>query len=210
MFWHGRVTSSGTDETWRTEATAILRRDGVLAFPTDTLYGLAADPRSERAVARLYRIKGRHVDQAIPLIAAGDAQLRAAGVTLPPLAARLSAAFWPGPLTILLPAWDELTPSLLAGGRQVAVRVPDHPVARALADALGYPITSTSANRSGDPASRDPGDVIRALGEDLDGIVDAGACPGGAPSTIVDVAGGSLRLVRAGAVPWERVLESIR
>jgi L-threonylcarbamoyladenylate synthase len=210
MFWHGRVTSPGGDDAWREEAVEILRRDGVLAFPTDTLYGLAVDPRSERAIEKLYLIKRRSVDQGIPLIAADEAQLLQAGAVLSPLAARLAARFWPGPLTILVPAWPALTPALLAGRSQVAVRVPDHPVAHALAAAFGYPLTSTSANRSGHPATQIPAEVVAALGADLDGIVDAGVCPGGPPSTIVDVCDGALRLVRAGAVPWERVLESMR
>jgi L-threonylcarbamoyladenylate synthase len=206
--WH--VSPERTDGTWAVEAAARLREGAVIAFPTDTLYGLAADPRLPPAIRKLYRIKGRAVDQAIPLIAASLAQLHACGVVLLPPVIRLARAFWPGPLTVLVPAWPELAPGALAGGATVAVRVPGHEAARALAAALGHPLTSTSANRSGEAPTTDPAVVAAALGGGLDGLVDAGPSPGGPPSTIVDVSSETPRLVRAGAIPWERVLESLR
>jgi L-threonylcarbamoyladenylate synthase len=110
----------------------------------------------------------------------------------------------------VVPAWPGLDARVHAGRGTVAVRVPDHPVARQLAEACGWPITSTSANRSGQPATSDPEAVRAALAADLDGLIDAGPSPGGAPSTIVDAGGDAPRLVRAGAVPWERVLECLK
>jgi L-threonylcarbamoyladenylate synthase len=107
------------------------------------------------------------------------------------------------------PAWPQLDARGHAGRGTVAVRVPDHPVARLLADACGWPITSTSANRSGDPAAKDPDAVRVALGGLIDGLIDAGPSPGGEPSTIVDASGAVPMLIRAGAVPWERVLECL-
>jgi L-threonylcarbamoyladenylate synthase len=207
-YWH--VNQASADGLWAVEAAARLREGAVIACPTDTLYGLAADPRLSLAIERLYRIKGRAVDQAIPLIAASLGQLETCGAVLTPAARRLADAFWPGPLTIVVAAWPGLCPEALAGGATVAVRVPDHAAAIALAAALGHPVTSTSANRSGDPPTTDPAVVAAALGGGLDGLVDAGPCPGGPPSTIVDVSSDTPRLVRTGAVAWERVLESLR
>ena len=205
-----RVEAGRPDRRALAGAAALVRAGGIVAYPTDTLYGLAADPGNAAAMAQLYRIKGRPVDLAIPLIASGVSQIEAAGGVLDAPARRLAAAFWPGPLTIVLPAWPGLDARVHAGLGTVAVRVPDHAVARMLADECGWPITSTSANISGEAATRVPGDVRASLGASLDALVDAGPSPGGAPSTIVDLAGGVPRLVRAGAVPWERVLESLQ
>jgi len=191
-------------------AAGILRAGGVVAYPTDTLYGLAANPGNADAIAQLYRIKGRPVDLAIPLIASGIGQLEEAGGALSPVARRLAAAWWPGPLTIVVPAWPGLDPGVHGGRGTVAVRVPDHAVARMLAELCGWPITSTSANVSGTAATRDPAAVREALGASLDGLIDAGPTPGGAPSTIVDATGEAPRLIRPGAVAWERVLESLQ
>jgi L-threonylcarbamoyladenylate synthase len=203
------VEAGRPDRHTLSQATAVLHDGGIVAYPTDTLYGLAADPRSAAALAQLYRIKGRPVDAAIPLIAAGVAQLEAAGGELDPATRRLAEAFWPGPLTLILPAWAGLDPNVHAGLGTVAVRVPDHPVALLLAELHGGPITSTSANKSGEPATRDPGEVRRTLGGELDALIDAGLSPGGPPSTIVDASGREPRLVRAGAVPWTRVLKCL-
>lgn len=205
-----RVEAGRPDRRALVGAAALVRGGGVVAYPTDTLYGLAADPGNAAAMAQLYRIKGRPVELAIPLIASGVPQIEAAGGVLGPLARRLAASFWPGPLTIVLPAWPGLDARVHAGLGTVAVRVPDHAAARMLADACGWPITSTSANVSGEPATRFPGDVRTSLGASLDGLLDAGPSPGGAPSTIVDLTGEAPRLVRAGAVPWDRVLESLQ
>jgi len=190
-------------------AADLLRRGAVVAYPTDTLYGLAADPASAQAVEQLYRIKGRPVDQAIPLIAADVAQVERYAGALAPAVRRLGAEFWPGPLTIILPAWAGLAPGLDAGTGTVAVRVPAHPVACALARAFGAPVTSTSANRSGAPGTSSPEAVRLSLGDDLGALLDAGESPGGPPSTIVDVLGDAPRLIRPGAVPFARVLECL-
>lgn len=187
-------------------AVAALRRGGVIAYPTETFYGLGADPLSAAAVARVFGVKARVEGQSLPLIAADLAQARrVAAVT--GAAARLAERFWPGPLTLVVPA---LAPFVEGAQRHgtVAIRVPDHAVARALAAAFGSPITSTSANRSGEP----PASVVSELGgiaPRLDVVVDGGRTPGGLPSTIVDLTGGAPTLVRAGAIAWDRVLESL-
>jgi len=191
-------------------AAAILRGGGIVAYPTDTLYGLAVDPANRAAVQQLYRIKGRSVDQAIPLIASSERQIVERTGPLAPLAARLARQFWPGPLTLVLAAWPGLDEAIHAGTGTVAIRVPDSRLARDLAAACGWPITSTSANRSGEPAPSRADEARVGLADLLDAIIDGGPSPGGPPSTLVDVTGASPRLVRAGAVPWERVLECLR
>jgi len=204
------VDSARPDEATIARAADLLRAGVVVAYPTDTAYGLAADPASLRAVEQLYRMKGRQVDQAIPLIAADLEQIERCTGPLPDRLRLLGERFWPGPLTLIVPAWLALAPALRGEGDSVAVRVPAHEVARALARAFGGPITSTSANRSGMPASDSP-DVVRdAFGPDLEAILDAGLSPGGPPSTIVDARGGRPSLLRSGAVPFERVLECLK
>jgi L-threonylcarbamoyladenylate synthase len=189
-------------------AVDALRHGGVVAYPTDTLYGLAVDPRSAAAVARLFALKGRDAASAIPLIAASLEQAREAGA-FSDVHSRLAASFWPGPLTIVLPAAAVIARELLGAGSTVALRVPAHPIAQALAARLGFCITSTSANRTGEPAATTAQQVSNELMTGLDLVLDGGPSPGGAPSTIVDVTGDRPRLVRAGAIAWDRVLESL-
>ena len=190
-------------------AVEVLRAGGVVAYATDTLYGLAVDPRSPTAVKRLFAVKARQPGHAIPLIAADLDQAQVVAI-FDHVAHRLAAAFWPGPLSLVLDARPGLDDAVLAGDRSVAIRVPDSSSARALAAAFGGCITATSANLSGRPAPAEPDEVMRELAERTDLLLDTGPAPGGAPSTIVDTRGGSLRLVRAGAVAWDRVLRSIQ
>jgi L-threonylcarbamoyladenylate synthase len=190
-------------------ALAWLRQGGVVAFPTDTFYGLAVDPTSEAAVRQLFDLKGRSARTALPLMAASVRQVEAACGPLGDAAARLAARFWPGPLSILLDAPASIAVAVHAGSRAIAVRVPAHALARALAEQWGGLLTATSANRSGEP----PVTTVEALG-DLAAdarvyVLDGGATTGGAPSTIVDVRGPEPVLVREGAIPWKRVLESL-
>jgi len=188
------------------EAASVIARGDVVAVPTDTLYGLAADPFSADAVARVFAIKGREAARALPLIAADADQVAARIGALGPVASRLAAAFWPGPLTLLLAAPPALADAVAGGTGRVGVRVPAHEVARAICRAAGRPLTATSANRSGEPASGDPDVVARSLGDRVGLLLDAGPTPGGPPSTIVDATGPAPRLVREGAIRWEEVL----
>ena len=187
------------------EAAARIRRGGVVALPTDTLYALAADPFSREAIARLFDVKDRPAERALPLVAADAAQVEASLGALPAPGVRLAAAFWPGPLTLLVAARPGLAPDVTGGTGRVGVRVPDDEVARAVCRAVGHPVTATSANISGQPATADPAEVERTLGARIDLLLDGGATRGGAPSTIVDVTGAEMRLVRAGAIPWEKI-----
>lgn len=186
----------------------MIREGLVVAYPTDTLYGLAVDPRNADAVRRLYELKGRAEGAAVTLIAADVAHARAAG-DMTPHAERLAARWWPGPLTVVVRARPILAREMLGGGGTVGLRIPDHAVAVALARDAGFCVTATSANRSGATAASTPGAVAVAL-PDVDAILDAGPSRGGAPSTIVDASARDVTLVRPGAVPWERVLKSLK
>jgi L-threonylcarbamoyladenylate synthase len=190
------------------EAVEVLRSGGVVGYPTDTLYGLAVDPRSADAIERLFLLKSRDRHAALPLVAADLGQATTAG-TFGPAERRAAAAFWPGPLTLVVPADASISPDALGGGATVAVRVPAHAVARALAAAFGCCVTATSANSSGHPATASPDTVASAL-PGLDLLLDGGAAAGGSPSTIISFDNDAPVLLRAGAIAWDRVLKSLK
>jgi len=190
-------------------AAGAIRAGGIVAYPTDTLYGLAVDPRDAAAVARVFALKGRGADRALPLIAASVDQVLGALGPLSPDERRLVDACWPGPLTLAMRTSAALAPDVSGEGGTVAVRVPAHAVARGLARAVGHPITATSANVSGRPGPDDPEEVA-ALGDAIALLLDAGRTPGGPPSTIVRLEPDGPRLLREGAIPFARVLELLR
>jgi L-threonylcarbamoyladenylate synthase len=191
-------------------AAEWLRAGRVVAFPTDTFYGFAVDPASSDAVGVLFELKGRPADAALPLVAASITQVEQLGGVWSPAMTALARAFWPGPLSLVCDAPAHFVTGVHAGRSSVAIRVPDHRVARALAEAWGGPITATSANRTNEPPAQSA-DLLRDLAADPSVfVIDGGATPGGLPSTIVDARGEPPRLVRAGAVAWNRVLESLK
>ncbi len=179
-----------------------------MAFPTDTLYGLAVDPRRADAVRRLFALKGRDATVAIPLVAATLEQAMLAA-SFTEREKRAAEAFWPGPLSIVAPANSCITPEAVGGRRTVAIRVPAHEIARQLARAFDFPVSATSANRSGEAAADSPDAVAAAL-PDVDLLVDGGRAPGGAPSTIISFDNTRPILLREGAVPWDRVIKSLQ
>jgi L-threonylcarbamoyladenylate synthase len=189
------------------EAVDALRSGRVVAYPTDTLYGLAADPRRQEAVDAIFRIKGRDAARALPLIAADLSQVAAVS-RLSTIGQQLARRFWPGPLTLVLSTIGPLADGVATHGT-IAVRVPAHDVARALAAGFGFAITATSANHTGERPAASGEEIVRTLDKEIAVLVDAGPVRGGAPSTIVDVTAEAPRLVRAGVVPWDRVLESL-
>ena len=187
------------------EVALLLRRGGVVAYPTETFYGLGALVTEPEALRRLAGAKLREGGKPLPLIAGDLAQVEAVASLAAPLARALAGSFWPGALTLVLPAAPGLDPLVRGGDGTVAIRVPGSEVARALALAAGAPLVSTSANFAGEPPPASPGDLSAALLARLDGVLDAGPAPGGVPSTIVVVSGDTVRLLRAGAVPWPQV-----
>ncbi len=204
-----RVDPVNPDPAIIARAAAAVLAGGIVAYPTDTLYGLAADPRNPDAIERLFAVKGRPGDQPIPLIAGDLAQVEREVGHLTALGRRLALRFWPGPLTLIVDALPAVSPLILCGARSVAIRVPAHAVARMLAARCNGAITSTSANLSGEPAPDSAAGIAVSIRERIDVVLDCGATPGGLPSTIVDATGAAPVLVREGVVPWMRVLECV-
>ena len=182
-------------------AMAALREGGVVAFPTDTLYGLGACAYNEGAIEQIFAIKGRPPSMALPLLLAEVSQLGEVAAMVPEVAWTLAHRFLPGPLTLVLTKAPHIPDRVTGGGPTVAVRIPDHPVPRNLVRHLGAPITGTSANRSGAPPARTPQEVLAQLGESVSIIIDGGECPIGSPSTVVDCSQGVPRILREGAIP---------
>ena len=191
------------------DAADWIRHGGVVVFPTETFYGLAVDPRQPDAVAAVFDLKGRPTGMALPLVASSLGQVETLVGTLRGANARLAAEFWPGPLSLVLDAPASIAPAVHGGTHTVAIRVPAHPMARALAEACGHPLTATSANRSGEPPVEDLTGIPLIAADRRVVVLDGGRTPGGAPSTIVDARVTPVRIVRNGAVPSDRVLRSI-
>lgn len=181
------------------EALAALRAGELVIYPTETFYGLAADPESPAALEKIFAVKGRRPDQPIALIAADSTSAFALAIEVPESARRLAAVFWPGPLTIVLPARPDLHPAIV-GPSGVGVRVSSHPIARALAAGLGRPITATSANLTGDPPVAAASRMHPQVRNKVKVILEAGVLPGDAPSTVVECTARAHRIVRAGAI----------
>jgi L-threonylcarbamoyladenylate synthase len=184
--------------------SVVFARGGVAAVPTETFYGLAADPTNERGVSRVFEIKGRDDGNPLLVLFSDRAQLDALGVTAE--AARLDRflEIWPAPLTVVLPLRSPIAAS--SGGTTLAVRMPATPRLRELLSAVG-PLTGTSANRSGDSPLADPDAVERALGSDLDLVIDDGRTAGGEPSTLIDATREPFRVLRRGAFRWPETEE---
>lgn len=185
-------------------AAEVLRRGGLVAYPTETFYGLGALARDAAALERLARAKLRPEGKPLPLLAADVSQVQDVA-RLEGLAARLAARFWPGPLTLVLPAAPDLDAAITAGAGTVAVRIPGSEIARTLARLAGGAIVSTSANLSGEPPPTAPAELSPDLVARIDHVLDGGRTPGGLPSTIVEVAGDALRLLREGVIPLDAV-----
>lgn len=183
------------------EAARALRAGGLVAFPTDTVYGVAALAADPAACARLFAAKGRPPERAIPIFVASLADLPAVAAGIGEDARRLAAAGWPGPLTLVLRKAATFDSAALVGGDTVAVRVPGDPRVLALVRAVGEPLAVTSANRSGGANPTTAGDVARDIGAALDLLLDGGPCARDVPSTVVDVTAAVPRILRQGAMP---------
>jgi L-threonylcarbamoyladenylate synthase len=189
------------------EIAVLLRADGVMAYPTDTFYGLGVNAFSAAAVAKIYALKRRDRGKPLSIVVA---QARSAARDLPPALEILARAFWPGPLTLVLNAAPAFPAEMLGAGGTIALRVPALPWLCDLLGRAGFPLTATSANLSGEGELDDPEAVRRLFKGRTDLIIDGGRTPGGAPSTIVDLTGGAPRLLRPGAIPWDRILAAIK
>lgn len=196
-----RVSSSDVPR----RAIETLTQGGVVVYPTDTVYGVGCRIDDDAAVRRLFVLKGRPHTEALPVLLADVAQLDQYARDVPPAARRLVSRFWPGALTVVLRR-SERVPSLVAGGGPtVALRIPNHPVPRALVRAVGVPIVGTSANTHGMPSPVTAQLAVYDLGDRVDLVLDGGRVPGGRESTVVDVTSQSPRVVRQGAIPAKEI-----
>ena len=190
-----------------TSALEVLLSGGLVAFPTDTVYGVGALAFDEAAVISIYAAKDRPVEKAIPVLIWDQEDLTRVAEEMPFFAVRLIARFWPGPLTILVPKKPTL-PEVVSASSTVGVRVPDHEVARALLRLAG-PLAVTSANRSSQPSPTSAQEVLDQLGGRIPLILDGGQTPGGIPSTLVDCTGDEIQVLREGPLTRELLLSAI-
>jgi L-threonylcarbamoyladenylate synthase len=194
-----RLSSSVQEQVEKGVST--LKKGGVVAFPTDTVYGLGASIAIDSAVEKVYRIKGRPRNMALPLLLADFAQLEQVAISIPASARLLADKFWPGPLTLVLLKSDSVS-DIVSSGKTIAVRIPDHPIPTALALGIGTAIIGTSANLSGQPNALNAEEVRAQLGDKVDLIIE-GDCPGGRESTVVDLTGKTPVILRPGAISTE-------
>jgi L-threonylcarbamoyladenylate synthase len=186
-------------------ASQLILQDRVVAFPTETFYGLAANALSVQALQRVYEIKGRAEKKPLLLLIADRTWLPGLVKKIPLTAERLMERFWPGPLTLVFQASWHLPELLTAHTGKVGIRISSHPVAQALVQGLGRAITGTSANLTGQASASTAAEVLEALGERVDAILDGGKTAGGLGSTVLDVSGVLPKIVRQGAVSREEL-----
>ncbi|HYI14161.1 MAG TPA: L-threonylcarbamoyladenylate synthase, partial [Thermomicrobiales bacterium] len=191
-------------------AVDVLRRGGVVAIPTDTVYGLAASLDHPLAVERLFSIKGRSGTKAIPVLISDIGAFERLTTELPPAARRLAEAYWPGALTIVVSASDAVPESVRRDGSTVGIRMPDNADALAIIAAAGGALAVTSANRSGGAEARSADEVRIKLGNRVDFIVDGGPTRDTSPSTVVDATGAQIRALRHGAVESWRLMATLQ
>ena len=187
------------------QAADIIKNGGLIAYPTETVYGLGADPYNAEAIQKIFTAKGRAEDKGIILLIRGVDDLSTLVHTVSPTAQILIEVFWPGPLTLVFHANRDLSPALLGGRDTIALRHSSSSVASRLLFALGGPLTSTSANRSAEPPARSACEVENALGDHLDLILDGGPSDTTLPSTLVDVSSDRVILLREGAIPAQKL-----
>lgn len=195
-----RVNPSAPDEAAIRTAADVLRDGRLVAFPTETVYGLGANALDAAAVAKVFVAKGRPAVNPLIVHVASREQAMALTPEWTPAADKLAAAFWPGPLTLVVAKIPDMPTAVTAGGPTVAVRVPAHPVAQALLRSVNLPIAAPSANRSGELSPTTADHVRTSLGDRIDVLLDGGPCPGGLESTVVDVTGDVVRLLRPGLI----------
>ncbi len=195
-------TRSVPAEEIAARAVASLAAGGLVAMPTDTVYGLAANAALDPAVRRLFAIKQRPADNPLPVLIADARELNEVAAEISPVAHKLAEHFWPGPLTLVLRKCAAISDLVTAGRPTVGVRVPDHDLTRDILRRADFPVVVTSANLSGDAEAVAPSQVLTGLGGAIDMLVDDGCCPGGQSSTVLDVTCSPPRILRPGPISW--------
>jgi L-threonylcarbamoyladenylate synthase len=203
-----KIDRQRPDDSMIAEASSILRAGGVVAYPTETFYGLGADGQNEEAVKKIFLIKGRNFKNPISVIIGDANDVRGLVEEIPEFALHLMERFWPGALTIIFKASPEVSHLLTAGTGKIGIRLSSHPVATALAKKLGHPITATSANLSGKHECTSADEVIQGIGDQIDAVIDGGQTPGGSGSTIIDVTTDPPAILREGVIPKDKLTKS--
>jgi len=187
----------------------VLAGSGVIAYPTDTFYGLGCDSRSQDAVRKIYHLKKRLSAKPSPVLVADLDMVKRLASELPPSFMILAARFWPGPLTLVLRVREDFPPEILGPNHSLAMRLPDISWIRDLARGLGAPLVATSANISGEKEIARPEEVIAVFQGKVDLIIEGGPTPGGKPSTVVDLTSGGLKILREGRIPEQLILDAV-
>ena len=190
------------------QAASILRDGGLIAFPTETYYGLAVDPFNEKALERLFSIKKRPAVKPVLVLIPSREDIFRVTDAVPDAADQLMDRFWPGPLTMVFSARKELSSMLTGGTGTIGVRISPHPVAQALLHAYGEPLTATSANRSGGSPAITASEVEEIFGDDIDMVLEGGRTPGKKPSTLITFTGNSIECIREGCIPFSEITQA--
>ena len=204
-----RSSSSHPEISTIEDAIDALRAGELVVYPTETFYGIAADPSSKSALKRLFAIKERDAAKTVAMIAADTRSAFSLAREVPPIARRLAECFWPGPLTLVLPAGAQIASELVGLSGGVGVRVSSHPTARALAASLERPITATSANRAGYSPAKTLADARNVLGTKIKVYLEGGTLGTSALSTVLEVAGNQWRIIREGAVSGQQIAAAL-
>jgi len=204
-----KIDPSHPDLVLIEHAAENLREGRVMAFPTETFYGLGADAKNETAVKKIFRIKGREFNNPIPIIIGTREKLGGLVEEIPEAAQRLISVFWPGPLTLVFRASKAVSPRLTANTGLIGIRISSHPIARMLAQALGAPLTATSANLSGETECTTARQVVHSIGPFIDGIIDGDKTPGHKGSTVINIAVSPPRILRIGVISENEIKEAL-
>jgi L-threonylcarbamoyladenylate synthase len=204
-----RIDPGKPDEKVLAEAVRILKGGGVVAYPTETFYGLGADARSEAAVERIFLIKRRNFRNPVSVIVDNDREVPPLVEEIPAAGRILMQKFWPGPLTLVFRAAPSVPPLLTGSAGKIGIRVSSHPIALLLAEGLSGPLTATSANLSGEPECKAARGVICALGNHVDAVIDGGRTRGEAGSTILDLTTFPPLILREGAIHRASILGAL-
>ena len=191
------------------DSANVVSNGGIIIYPTDTLYGLGADILNEESLLRIYDIKGRPNDMALPVLVSGWEMVRSISSEVNVIGEKLAARFWPGQLTLVIRANDNLSTILTGGRGTIAVRQPDHWIAQQIIEQVGNPIVGTSANLSGSPDLVEASDLVSELGDLVDRIITCGLKPFGVGSTVVDITGEQPKLLRGTSISIEDIKSAL-
>lgn len=192
------------------DAAKIIRKGGLVAVPTETVYGLAGNGLDENAVANIYEVKGRPEVKPLSLMVAGAEAMEQCCENVPPAAYTLAEKFWPGPLTIILKSKPHVPEITRAGGETVGLRCPDHPMTLELLKTAGVPLAAPSANPSGEPSPKNAQTVLKYFDGNIDAVIDGGECGIGTESTIIDLSKTPYRILRQGALSEDEVFDALQ